>query len=181
MSEGTETGADMTATELAQAIETARSMVNEQFQIAERLDRKARYQAATAGGFFAVVQAVALNAITGASLSKGWIGTLAAFAIASACFAIASVAAASRAWVTQGEKDIPLADLRNIIDRMERREGQNLWELAHHYANVAADRREKNRERLKRVKKAGDTAILSVALTALQLILIFVALSVTNG
>jgi hypothetical protein len=176
-----DTDADVTATELVQAIETARSMVGEQFQIAERLDRKARYQAATSGAFFAVVQAVALNAITGASLSKGWIGTLAAFAIASACFAIAAVAAASRAWVTQDEKDIPLADLRDIIDRMERGEDRTLWELAHHYANVAADRREKNGERLKRVKKAGDAAILSIALTALQLILVFVALSVTYG
>src|SRR4051812_96289 len=97
----------MAERDLAQVIESARSMVAEQFQIAERLDRKARYQAGTAGAFFAVVQAVALNAITGSNLSDGWIATLATLGLPSAFLTLAAFLSASDAWRTQGEKDLP--------------------------------------------------------------------------
>lgn len=90
-----------------QVIESARSMVGEQFQIAERLDRKARYQAATAGAFFAVVQAVAINAITSAGLSKGWIATLASAAVPAGLMTVAALLAAADAWRTQLGKICP--------------------------------------------------------------------------
>ena len=130
--------------DLGQVIESARSMVGEQFQIAERLDRKARYQAATAGAFFAVVQAVAINAITGADISTEWIGTLAAFAIPGGLMTIASVLAAADAWRTQLEKDLPIPDLRAMVDGISLGDENALRELAHHYLNLAEKRRAGN-------------------------------------
>ena len=181
MSEGTEAEIGVVAAELGQAIESGRSMVDEQFQIAERLDRKARYQAATSGTFFAVVQAIAVNAISGADLSPGWIATLAAFALPSAFLTVGSLVAASSAWKTQIEKDLPVADLRDLIDRIQRGDEFALRELAHHYVNLAEERRTGNKERVKRVGKAADAALLSVALTGLELVLIFVSLAVTHA
>jgi hypothetical protein len=181
MNEETKPGVDLAATEMGQVIESARSMVNEQFQIAERLDRKVRYQVATSGAFFAVVQAIALNAITGADLSTSWITTLAAFALPSAFLTIGALAAASRAWKTQIEHDLPVADLRDLIDRIQRGDDLALRELAHHYVNVAEERREGNKQRVKRVRKAADAALMSVGLTGVELVLIFISLAVTHA
>jgi hypothetical protein len=181
MNEEKEAEIGMATAELGQAIESARSMVDEQFQIAERLDRKARYQAATSGTFFAVAQAIAINAISGANLSTGWIATLAAFALPSAFLTIGSLVAASHAWKTQIEKDLPVADLRDLIDRMQRGDEFAMRELAHHYVNLAEERRAGNKDRVKRVGKASSAVLLSVSLTGLELVLIFVSLAVTHA
>ena len=163
--------------DLGQVIEAARSMVGEQFQIAERLDRKARYQAATAGAFFAVVQAVAINAITGAGLSKGWIATLSSAAMPAGLMTVAAVLAAADAWRTQLEKDLPIPDLRAMVDSISLGDENAHRELAHHYLNLAESRRGGNAERLKRVRKAAAAALLSIGLTGLELILVFIALT----
>jgi hypothetical protein len=167
------TGADK---DLSQVIESARSMVGEQFQISERLDRKARYQAATAGAFFAVVQAVAINAITSAGLSSGWIVTLASVAVPAGLMTVASVLAAADAWRTQLEKDLPIPDLRAMVDSISLGDENAGRELAHHYLNLAEKRRGGNAERIGRVKKAAAAAIISIAVTGLELIMVFIAL-----
>jgi hypothetical protein len=166
-----------TAGDFAQVIESARAMVGEQFQIAERLDRKARYQAATAGAFFAVVQAVAINAITGAGLTKSWIVTLAAVAVPAGLMTIASVLAAADAWRTQIEKDLPIPDLRAMVDGIALGDENAPRELAHHYLNLAEKRRAGNAARLPRVKKAAAAALISIGLTGLELIMVFIALT----
>ena len=136
--------AEGTWRDISEVVEAARAMVGEQFQIAERLDRKARYQVATAGAFFAVVQAIAVNAITNASLSDGWIATLAAAAVPAALLTIGALITAASAWRTQIEADLPIADLRELTDRLQRGDDQALRDLAHHYLNLVDDRRAKN-------------------------------------
>jgi hypothetical protein len=163
--------------DLGQVIESVRSMVGEQFQIAERLDRKARYQVGSAAAFFAVVQAAAINAITGAELSKSWIVTLAAVAVAAGLMTVASVLAAADAWRTQTEKDLPIPDLRAMVDSISLGDANASRELAHHYINLAEKRKAGNAERIKRVKRAAGAAIVSIGLTGLELIMVFIALA----
>ncbi|HEU5062435.1 MAG TPA: hypothetical protein VFT79_04680 [Solirubrobacterales bacterium] len=181
MSEDMEARISFASGELGQTIDSARAMVDEQFQIAERLDRKARYQAATSGAFFAVVQAIAINAISNAGLSAGWIATLAALALPAAFLTIGSLVAASSAWKTQMERDLPLADLRDLIDRIQRGDEFALRELAHHYVNLAEERREGNKQRVAKVGKAAAAALMAISLTGLELVLIFVSLAVAHG
>jgi hypothetical protein len=152
-------------------------MVSEQFQIAERLDRKARYQVASAGAFFAVVQAIAVNAITRAGLPHDWTAALAVVALPPALLTIGAFVTAANAWRTQTEDDLPVADLREMTDRIQRGDNLALRELAHHYLNLVERRRVGNETRVERVKKTSAAAILSIGLSGLELVLIFVALS----
>lgn len=163
--------------DLSQLIESVRSMVAEQFQIAERLDRKARYQVGTSGAFFAVVQAAAINAITSADLSTGWIVALAAFGLSAGFMTIASLISASDAWRTQTEKDLPIPDLRQMVDNIVLGRDEPRRELAHHYINLAERRKAGNVERIKRVKRAAGAATVSIGLTGLELIMVFIALA----
>jgi hypothetical protein len=166
---------------LGQVTESARAMVSEQFQIAERLDRKARYQAGSAGAFFAVVQAVAINAITRTDLSNGWKVTLATFAVPSALLTIGAFIAAAGAWRTQGEKDLPIPDLRALVDSISLGDENGPRELAHHYLNLAEQRRIGNAKRLTTLRKVAAAAIISIVLTGIELVLVFVALANVNG
>lgn len=177
MAERIRDGLEGTTGDFAQVIESARAMVGEQFQISERLDRKARYQAGTAGAFFAVVQAVAINAITNAGLSETWIVTLAALAVPAGLMTIASVLAAADAWRTQVERDLPIPDLRAMVDGIAVGDENAPRELAHHYLNLAESRRAGNVGRVRRVKKAAAAAIISIVLTGLELIMVFIALT----
>lgn len=166
---------------LGQIIDSARAMVAEQFQIAERYDRKARYQAASAGAFFAVVQAIVINAITRTGLSTSWKVTLATLAIPSALLTVGAFMAAADAWKTQKEKDLPIPDLRELVEKISRGDEHALRTLAGHYLNLAEARKAANQQRLSRVKSVAGAALLSITLTGLELILIFVALANLNG
>lgn len=167
--------------QLGQIIESARAMVAEQFQIAERYDRKARYQAASAGAFFAVVQAIVINAITRTDLSSSWKVTLATFAVPAALLTVGAFIAAADAWRTQKEKDLPIPDLRELVESISRGDEHALRTLAGHCLNLAEARKAANKQRLSRVKKVAATALLSIILTGIELVLIFVALANLNG
>jgi hypothetical protein len=162
--------------DLGQLVETSRAMVAEQFQIAERLDRKARYQVATAGAFFAVVQALAVNAIGNAGLSDGWVATLGALALPPAFLTLAALIATSHAWRTQDEKDLPLVELRAIVDRVQRDDDLAMRELAHHYLNLVEARRGQNAAREAEVRRAAAATQLALVFIGLELLMVFIAL-----
>lgn len=166
---------------LGQIIDSARAMVAEQFQIAERYDRKARYQAASAGAFFAVVQAIAINAITRTDLSSTWKGTLATLAVPSALLTVGAFIMAAESWKTQKERDLPIPDLRELVESISRGDEHALRTLAGHYLNLAELRKAANKQRLSRIKKVAAAALLSIILTGIELVLIFVALANLNG
>jgi hypothetical protein len=90
---------------------------------------------------------------------------------------IGAVIAAATAWRTQLEKDLPVADLRELTDRLQRGDELALRELAHHYLNLVEDRRDRNTQRIGRVGQVTAASILSVALTGLELVLIFIAMA----
>lgn len=164
--------------DLGEIIESARAVVAEQFQIAERLDRKARYQVGSAGAFFAVVQAVAVNAITSNGLSGEWPTTLAIIAVPAALITVGAFLAAAEAWRTQPEGDLPLEKVRSMIGpgTPEQHRKDREW-LANLYLTLAQTRRDGNALRLQNVKRTTAAALISVALTGLELVLIFVALA----
>jgi len=152
-------------------------MVAEQFQIAERLDRKARFQVATAGAFFALVQALAVNTILNADLTDGWIATLGALALPPALLTIGALVATARAWQTQAEKDLPLDKLRSLAERMQIDDELALRELAHHYLNLVEERRLSNATREQRVRQATGATQLALFFIGAELVVLFIALT----
>jgi hypothetical protein len=169
------------AERLGRVIDSARSMVGEQFQIAERLDRKVRYQVATAGAFFAVVQAVAVNAITAGEALDGWTVTLAAFAVPSALLTVGAFAIATVAWRTQAERDLPIGELREMVDADPNTARDPSLDLAFHYLNLAEERRRGNARRLEWVRRVADVTTLSIVLTGVELILLLIGLASQRG
>lgn len=161
----------------SEIVETARSMLAEQFQIAERLDRKARYQVATSGAFFAVVQALAVNAIVNGQLSSNWATGIAALAAVAGLLAVGGLIATSHAWRTVEERDLPLADLRDLTDRIQRGDEFAVRDLAHHYLNLVEERREQNADRERDVGRAVGAVQLALVISGIELVSIFVALS----
>jgi hypothetical protein len=169
------------ADKFAQVIESARSMVEEQFRISERLDRKVRYQAGTAGAFFAVVQAVVVNAAVRAQGLDDWTTTLAIFAVPATLITIGAFVAATGAWRTQTEKDLPIQDLRAMVEGVSHGDENTSRNLAFHYLNLAEQRRIGNAERLNRVRRVADITLLSIVLTGAELALVFVGLANHRG
>ena len=93
-------------------LDEARAAVEAEWQLANRLDEKARGQATLAGAWFAVTQAIVAAAVVGAHLHKGWVYGLAAGLALQAVCLVRLLAASAKVWTLRTERGVGVESLR---------------------------------------------------------------------
>lgn len=92
-------------------LDEARAALDAEWQLANRLDEKARGQATLAGAWFAVTQAIVAAAVVGAHLQKGWVYGLAAGLALQAVCLVRLLIASARVWTLRTERGVGVASL----------------------------------------------------------------------
>ncbi len=184
--------------QLAVLLETARGLVAEEFQRSERLDAKARHQLTVVGALFAVVMATTagvLNALlsVGTGSNRGvlavllegpstaavapWVyPTLGAFALASIVFLLFALLASARVWRTREMDALDPATIKEYVAYAERANLGVSKRLIDAYADILADRREKNNQRKDHLKTASVLVVIAGVASLAQLAAVFIAL-----
>jgi hypothetical protein len=184
--------------QLAVLLETARALVAEEFQRSERLDAKARHQLTVVGALFAVVMATTagvLNALlsVGAGSHRGVLGvlldgsvtatvapwvypTLGAFALASIVCLLFALLASARVWRTREQDALDPATIKEYVAYAERANLGVSKRLIEAYADILADRREKNKQRKDHLRTASFLAVLAGVASLALLAAVFIAL-----
>jgi hypothetical protein len=142
------------ADDLNAIIGEARSAIDQEFAISERLDSKARGQVTLAGQWFAVVQAVSAVAYS-ASHPRHWLlYCVAGTALAGGLVLAVLFGFSAAVWRTRKEPALSpraLAEMKAIAADPDR---NLLPALVDHYASILRDRRVTNRTRVDALTKS---------------------------
>lgn len=153
-------------------VETARAAVAQEFQIAERLDAKARNQVAVGGTQYALVQAVASIAIKEYLDSSGSTSLFAAaltLGIASGVCLVISILLCYGVWRLRDEQEIN-ADGLTAMAASARDPKVDMYELTiRHYGSILWHRRANNRDRAKQLARSVPLWISSLLLGVTEL------------
>jgi hypothetical protein len=154
---------------LTEVVNFARTAVEHEFQISERLDAKARGQVTLAGQWFAVVQAVSAVAL-GAKGVDGWllyaVGVTALIGGVVLAFAFLQSA---RVWKLRDEDAVHPKGILELKERAESDEAGALAVTVQHYASLLQDRRRTNKLRAEALETAETLWLASMALPLVQL------------
>jgi len=161
--------------EINYVLDAARDSISQEFQIAERLDAKARGQMTLAGAWFAIVQAVAGIALRDNSLAPGW----SAAVVASAGLAALSLGWAFyrhyAVWRLRNETGFN-ADAIHTFGRWAADEETNLGgTLVEYYEQILGERQDRNGERVEEFDKAVPAWFLALGFTFLELMVALLA------
>jgi hypothetical protein len=129
-------------------IEAARAAVTQEFQIAERLDSKARNQMTVAAAWYGVVQAAASIVLKSHNLSNSWRWVILSLAIAGgAAFALALLFS-FLVWRVRDEKEITVDGLAQMAAAAQDVDRDFEGDLVEHYRSILQARRKTNKRRV---------------------------------
>jgi hypothetical protein len=158
---------------LEEVTAAARSAVQQEFQIAERLDAKARNQVAVGGAWFALVQAVASIALK-QYLDHGGDRELFKVLVVLAGLAAATLAVsilyAYGVWKLRDEQEITHTSLAEMAAAARDPHTDLLEQFVQHYGYILWTRRENNKIRAKNLTKATRWWIGAVFLGLVELV-----------
>ncbi len=161
--------------DIGPVIEVARTAIGQQFDIAERLDTKARGLVTIGGAWYAVVTTVAGQALAVENLDRAWVGLVAVCAAAGAVALLATIVSSSQVWRLIPDKDLSpeaLAEMRNDALAGGHVLGDKLLQ---HYAVVLRARVANNDDRARAYKWAQRLWVAAMFLTLLELAASFAA------
>lgn len=172
------------ATQLSILLDSATSMIDEEFKRSERLDAKSRNQVTIVGTFFAVVQAgvIALvNGSLGSTEEHGASSFVPWLMIAGGVAALALVAAVAFSYRSWRLHDDPALSPDTLDDYREAaRQGNPAVgvKLVGAYTKIARGRRENNEKRAESLESAAVACAFAMVFVAIELALSFVAVGV---
>jgi hypothetical protein len=152
---------------LAEVVHTARAAVEQEFQISERLDSKARGLVTLAGQWFAVAQAVSAVAYATKTPHDWMLYAVAGLAATGAIALGFTFLFAWRVWRVRDEGAVSPGGL----DQMKARALQDpntMSLLVDHYASLLRDRRKTNKTRAEALTKAQWIWFAAMALPLIQ-------------
>ena len=166
--------------ELGLVVEAARKAVELEFQIAERIDAKARNQMTVAGAWYALVTAIAGVALR-AELDTGgddWlVASIVGFAAAAGvCLGIA-MAFSYGVWRLRTEPDVEPDGLRAMLDDARGPNVDVAEQLVEHYRALLARRRRTNKIRVRNFKRSVRWWIFGLGFALVELLVALAALA----
>ena len=166
--------------DLSMVVETARAAVEQEFQIAERLDSKARNQMAVSGTWYAVVSAIAGLALR-AQLDSGANNLLfAAIVVTAGAGAVCLIVAlffSYGVWRLRTETEVTHEGLSEMLADARDPSVDVAEKLVEHYRALLAHRRANNKERSAAFARSVDWWIAAVVLALIELVLALAALA----
>ncbi len=154
---------------LQEVVNVARAAVEQEFQISERLDVKARGQMMLAGQWFAVVQAVSAVAfaVRGAD---GWLLYLVGVvALMGGGLLACTFVRSSRVWKVREEPALHPEGILDLKARAEADDAEAFDVAIRHYASLLLDRRQTNKKRWDALEGAESLWVWAMAIPLLQL------------
>ncbi len=167
--------------EISAVLESARSAVDQEFHLSQRLDTKMQYQFAVTAGWFGVAQTFAAVVLNRADVPPFWIGlvlVLGGLSIASVAWAIRETFAV---WKLRPDKGIDPEKLKVWADRVHARDPVVPGEIAKEYAVLLDERRSRNEQRASAIKTSYKWCGYSVAITTAELIVALVSRLLFSG
>lgn len=160
---------DSLSEELKRVLDVGESAIAHQFQVAERLDAKARGLVALAGAWFAVTQAVAGVAYS-SKPGTVWLVLLLIATLAGGLALVATFFFCYRVWTPRVEQELTHSGFRQLVDEALERDPALIDELVNFYQRVIGYRRQNNKDRVKNLKHAQKAWWVAVSLTFSELI-----------
>jgi hypothetical protein len=161
-------------------IDAARAAVAQEFQIAERLDAKARNQMTVAGAWYALVQTFAgitLRVLVDSGGHDLLFAFIVAFAAVSAFCLIVAMFHSYRVWRLHQESEITREGIGEMLELAHDPSGDLGDKLAKHYGAILATRRDNNKKRAQSFKASVPWWIASLVLSLIELVLALWALA----
>ena len=152
---------------LSEVLSTARAAVEQEFQIAERLDSKARGLVTIGAQWFAVAQAVAAVAYATHRPHTWMVWAVGGIAFVAAAALATLFVFCSMVWSIRDEEAVSPRGLLQMRDAVLHE--QALVKLVDHYASILRDRRVTNRSRADALATAQWTWFAAMALPLLEL------------
>lgn len=162
---------DQRTQDLTQVVDVSRAALEQEFQISERLDAKARGQVTLAGQWYAVVQAVAAVAFAARGVDREWLFAVSATAVLGGLALAGAVTLSWRVWRLHDEDAVSPKGLLEMKAEATRDDGEVLELLVTHYASKLQSRRETNRSRSDALKCAERLWFVAMGLPLVELVL----------
>jgi hypothetical protein len=156
-------------------VQTARCVAEEEFNRAERLDRKALNLATVIGAFFSLSQIVVVNVISEVADSK--YDDLRRFAIAAVALSAISVACSLLVFLPRRERSFPVEKLSALLEGAKRDNPVVVANIVKTYRLNAEDRRAANRWRARFYLLATLVGAFAVIATAAELAIAMYAIT----
>lgn len=161
--------------DLKQVLDTARGLVDQEFQITQRLDDKARNQASLAGAWFAVVQVAAGFALGVRDLHWVWLAAIIAAAVLAA-FGLAALLFVSRTvWAIRDEQEVVPSALDSMMREADEPDADVVRSLVRQAQWTLASRRKNNHDRAEALKTAEWIWLAALGMGLVELLLSFLA------
>lgn len=163
----------------AELVATARALADDEFNRAERFDRKALNLATVVGAFYSLSQIVVFGALgTKEFVPSEWDWRLLAIGLVATVGAALSVAASLMVFRAREEASAPIDRLQPWLAALRRGEGQRVTDqIILTYKTIAETRRQSNKERTAWYKRAALLAYVAVVATAAELAMILIAVT----
>lgn len=163
----------------AELVATSRALADDEFNRAERFDRKALNLATVVGAFYSLSQIVVFGALgTADFVPDSWHERLLIVGLVATVAAALSVGASLMVFRGREEAGGPLDRLQPWLAALRRGEGQRVADqIVLTYKTIAETRRASNTERTTWYKRATFFAFFAVAATAIELGMILVAVT----
>jgi fructose-specific phosphotransferase system IIC component len=172
------------ATQLSLLLDSATSIIDEEFRRSERIDAKSRNQIALAGAFFAVVQAGVIGLLNGAlgatehHEASSFVPWLAGTGILAAAGLVLAVMASYRAWRLLDDQALVPKTITTYLEAARAGNPAVGVKLVDAYVKIAEDRRANNQKRTDALEQATKATALAFACMAIEIVLAFTAVAV---
>jgi hypothetical protein len=166
---------DETTEQVKHVLDAARGALAQEFQIAERLDAKARGQMTLAGAWYAVVQAVAGIALRDAGLSTGWKAAILGTAGLSGLALVVAVVQSYQVWKLRNETDLNPEAIRDFGEWVRDDETDVGGTLVGYYASILEKRQATNKQRSEAFDESVKAWFGALGLTLVELLTALVA------
>lgn len=145
---------DQRAESLTEVVSVARSAVEQEFQVSERLDGKARGQVTLAGQWFAVAQAVSAVAFAAKGVDGWLLYAVGLAALVGGVLLVATFVMSSRVWKVQSEDAVHPHGILQLRQRALDDDDGALDVAIRHYASLLQSRRLTNKTRVQALETA---------------------------
>jgi hypothetical protein len=165
-------------------LDEARSLISQEFQIAERLDAKARNQMTVAAAWYGVVQATAAVVLRGPdalTLGDGWYTAILGLGGLAGIAFLSTLGLSFLVWRTRDEEDVSPTGLGQMGAVARDPSADFAADLLEHYRDILTGRRANNEVRDVWFRRSQLAWVICVGLTSVELFItltaLFVALS----
>jgi hypothetical protein len=160
---------DQLTDSLKEVVSLARGAIEQEFQISERLDAKARSQVTLAGQWFAVVQAVSAVAFAAKGV-EGWLlYTVGGTAIVGGALLALVFIESAKVWRIRPEGAVSPQGILDLKETAKAGDVEALDDSITHYASILQDRRRTNKLRADALEDAEVLWFLAMAAPLVQL------------